>query len=229
MTDTMRPSHTETVMLCHEICTLLGTPHKEVTLDQENSFETKVADTIVDALVKYGKRREQIRKISLMSVLLCQYMGLGQKYCSVLGIASQIYDIGNLSLDATIYMKDMKLSFEEFEIIKHHTIIGHDALRAQSNPTLDMAALVSWQHHEWYDGTGYPQRLKGDQISIAARIVALADTVVTLSSDRPGREKMSFPEIIMHVEKRKGLHFDPDVVTRFLEHKQEVQKILGSR
>jgi len=224
----MHSSHTNTIMLCHEICTLLGAPHKEVALDEGSTFEKKVTETIVEALVKYGKRREQIRKISQMSVLLCQYMGLGQKYCSVLEIASQVYDVGNLSLDAAIYMKDMKLTFEEFEIVKHHTVIGHDALRAQSNPILDMAALVSWQHHEWYDGTGYPQRLKGDQISIAARIVALADTVVTLSSDRPGREKMSFQEIIMHVEKRKGRHFDPDVVTQFFKHKEGVQKILGS-
>jgi len=212
--------------ICPKLSDLLGVP-SEKFLDSEESFEEAFIAIAIERLVRYGKEKRQILKISRLSTFLCDKMGLGKRYCHVLKNASLIYDIGNLKIDPEIYRKEKRLSFEEFEIIKHHTIIGHDALREQKNPLLDMAALVSIEHHEWYDGSGYPYGLEGEQISISARIVALADTVVALSSFRSGREVMHFEEIIEHVQKRRGLHFDPHLVDLFLEHRTAIKEILS--
>jgi len=218
-------THT-TACICFEIGTLLGVPETDMMLDPENAFEDELVHVIVEALVKYGKERSQIMKISQISRLLCGAIGLGKTYCDVLGKASLIYDIGNLGIDPVLYKKDNRLSFEEFEIIKYHTIIGRDALLAQKNATLDMAALIAAQHHEWYDGGGYPHSLKGKEIAISARIVSLADTVVALFSPRHGREIMAFNRIVEYIKEGTGHHFDPEVVERFLEYKEEVENIL---
>jgi len=212
--------------ICKELSELLGVPSERLAAESNGEFVDGLVNLCVDALVRYGKDRKQILKVSDLSTLLCQKMALGQRYCQVLQKASLVYDIGNLKIDPAIYSKAQRLSFDEFEIIKYHTIIGHDALRAQNDPILDMGALVAAEHHEWYDGSGYPYGLRGEEISISARIVALADTAVALASPRSGREVVSFEEIVAHIEKRRSLHFDPHLVDLFIEHQEEIREIL---
>ncbi|NKQ40791.1 MAG: HD domain-containing protein [Sulfurovum sp.] len=196
-------------------------------IGSSDNLEDAAISALTDALVKYGKSRTQINKISAVSTLLCSATGMGDKYCGVMCKASLLYDVGNLKIDPRIYEKDNKLTFEEFEIIKQHTVMGRDLLLTQKNPTLDMAAVISAQHHEWYDGSGYPYRLKGHDISLSARIVAVADTTVALYSVRKGRETMEFGEIVEHIKRRSGFHFDPEVVDRFLENKEKILEILA--
>jgi putative two-component system response regulator len=209
-----------------EICTLLGISNEASVIEPPEHFEAVISKAIVDKLVAYGKDKKQIDKISQLSTLLCHVMGQDAGYCQTVKKASLIYDIGNLKIDQEIYRKDKRLSFEEFEIIKHHTTIGSDLLHTQQNRMLDMAAKISAEHHEWYDGSGYPHGLKRKEISLPARIVALADTVVALLTPRHGREVMNLEKIVAHIQKRRGLHFDPDVVDHFLRNIAAIKEIL---
>lgn len=215
-----------TTRISHELSALLGVSGEESLINIEGKFEERVIRIIIDALAIYGKDRNHIMKISQLSSLLAGAIGLGARYSEVLEAASLVYDIGNLAIDPEIYKKDNKLSFEEFEIIKHHTTIGQKALLSQHNPMLDMAALISAQHHEWYDGSGYPAGLKGEEISLPARIVAVADTVAALCSPRYGREIMDFDKVLIHMQRGSGLHFDPEVIERFMENKEQIALIL---
>jgi len=209
-----------------EICALLGISDEASIIEPPQHFEAVVSKAIVDKLVAYGKDKKQIDKISQLSTLLCHAIGQDAGYCLTLKKASLIYDVGNLKIDQEIYRKDNRLSFEEFEIIKYHTTIGRDLLRTQKNKMLDMAAKISAEHHEWYDGSGYPHGLKRKEISLPARIVALADTVVALLTPRHGREVMDLEKIVVHIQKRRGLHFDPEVVDHFLKNIKAIKEIL---
>lgn len=212
-----------------ELGALLGLSVEELDEEHGALIEERLASMIVDALVRYGKDRGHLLKVSRISTLLCHAIGIRGRYRALLENASLIYDIGNLSIDASLYKKDTQLSFEEFETLKHHTRIGQEILLTQNHPMTDMAAVISVQHHEWFDGSGYPHGLSGDNIVMASRIVAVADTVAALSSPRYGRQAIGFDDIIEHVEKRRGLQFDPEVVHRFLEHSGEIRAILDER
>ncbi len=222
-----QPIQNERATVSDEIAKVLSKYSISFKDINKNNAEDKIINALVEALVKYGKSRSGINKISKLSVLLCRAIGMGDRYCDVMEKVSLIYDTGNLKIDPEIYQKENKLTFEEFEIIKQHTVIGRDLLASQKSPLLDMAAVIAVQHHEWYDGSGYPFGLKGENISLAARIVAVADTAVALSSTRKGREIMDFEQIVDHMQKRSGFHFDPEVVDRFIENKEEILRLLA--
>jgi len=216
----------EVFVITQEIADLLGIPEDDRALMQTDSMDEIVVAGIVDALVAYGKNREQIHKIAQISMLLSQKMGVAEAQDRSIEKAALIYDIGNLRVDPTIYKKGNRLSFEEFEIIKKHPLIGYELLKAQKNKTLNVGAQLSAEHHEWYDGSGYPCGLAGEEISLAARIVALADTVGALSAPRYGRQAVDFSEILSHVQKRSGTQFDPVVVEQCIRYKEVISDIL---
>jgi putative two-component system response regulator len=134
--------------------------------------------------------------------------------------SSPLHDIGKVAISDTILLKAGRLTAKEFELVKIHTIHGADILDAvvshsQSGDFLAMAAAIAKHHHEWFNGTGYPERLEGEEIPLAARIVAVADVFDALTSRRP--YKLAFPPAdarrIIHAE--SGSHFDPAVVKAF--------------
>ncbi len=217
----------EEFIICQEIVDLLGIPEDDRVLMQTDNVESLLIAGIVDALVSYGKDKEQIYKTAQISTLLSLKMGIKEARDGSMGKAALIYDMGNLAIDPSIYKKGNRLSFEEFEIIKKHPLIGYKILKAQKNRILDLAALLSVEHHEWYDSSGYPYGLSGEEISLAGRIVALSDTVAALSAPRYGRQTVDFIEILSHIQKRSGTQFDPAVVEQFINHKEVISDILA--
>ena len=204
---------------------------KVFRLNQKNigdssSRESDLINTFVKALLAHGKDSNQIRQIAQISKILGQSLGLGLSYCERLEQAARIYDIGNVVISKEVYKKDEKLSFEEFEAVKYHTLIGKDILEAPDLPTTDLAAIISAEHHEWWDGGGYPERKREKEINIAARIVAVADTVGALFRKRPGRKVWEYANILEYVEKRKGIQFDPDVVDVLLINQEAIHEVL---
>jgi len=195
-------------------------------ISEDSSLETEIVEISVASLLTHGKDRNQMRQIAQISKILGQSLGLGLAYCDKLEQAARIYDIGNVMICQEIYKKDDKLSFEEFEAVKYHTLMGQDLLEAQSLPTTDLAAIVSAEHHEWWDGGGYPASKKNKEIDIASRIVAVADTVGALFRKRPGRKAWKYKNILEYVEKRKSIQFDPDIVDVLLINQEAIHKIL---
>jgi len=197
------------------------------TMSQDDiSLERQTVDLFVSFIVKHGKDENQIRQISQISKILGESLGLGIKYCNALEQAARIYDIGNIAIDREIYQKDDALTFEEFNVVKNHTIMGYDILKSHAFSSAQMAAIISAEHHEWWDGSGYPRQRYKEEISMPSRIVALADTVGALYTKRPGRQAWCYDKILEHIQLKNKLHFDPNIVEVFMINKDIIHKVL---
>jgi HD superfamily phosphodiesterase len=165
-------------------------------------------------------------RMSLYSYLIAKEMGFDDLWCEKLKLAAPMHDIGKLGIKDTILLKPAKLTDEEFEEMKKHTIYGYEILKDSTIDILKMASNVALCHHEKYDGTGYPRGLKGEEIPIEARIVAVADVFDALTSRRPYKEPYEIERAVEIIEKDSGKHFDPKVVQAFKRALPEIIKIL---
>jgi HD-GYP domain len=137
-------------------------------------------------------------------------MGLSQDKIEGIRMAGSIHDIGKLSIPTEILAKPAKLTNIEFSMIKVHSSSGYDMLKDIESPW-PLAEIV-YQHHERIDGTGYPRNLKGDDIIIEARIMAVADVVEAIASHRPYRPSLGIEAALKEIEKNKGVLYDDAVV-----------------
>jgi HD superfamily phosphodiesterase len=165
-------------------------------------------------------------RMSLYSYLIAKEMGFDEEWCEKLKLAAPMHDIGKLGIKDTILLKPAKLTDEEFEEMKKHTIYGYEILKDSTIDILKMASNIALCHHEKYDGTGYPRGLKGEEIPIEARIVAVADVFDALTSRRPYKEPYEIDRAVEIIEKDSGKHFDPKVVQAFKRALPEMIKIL---
>ncbi len=167
-----------------------------------------------------GEKEAHVRRVADVSYLLALLIGFNDEEATTLKMAAPMHDIGNLAIPDKILSKPDKLSMEEFEKVEQHTRLGYDMLRHSSEPILKVAAMLCLQHHEKYNGSGYPEGLKGDNIHIFARIVALADVFDTLSDDRVYGKAWSNTDIERYIQGERAQHFDPTLVDLFIKHKE---------
>jgi HD-GYP domain-containing protein (c-di-GMP phosphodiesterase class II) len=153
-----------------------------------------------------------LRRMSRFSGILAQGMGLTFAEAEEIRYAAPLHDIGKVAIPDSILRKPAKLTPEEFEEMKKHTVYGAKMLANAESRLLRLAAKVAVGHHEWYDGTGYPYQLKGDQISIEARIVTVADVFDALSSKRVYKGEWTVEDALKYIEAGAGKQFDPRVV-----------------
>lgn len=156
-----------------------------------------------------------------------------KKYISDVAKAAPLHDIGKISVPDAILNKPGRLEPEEFEIMKNHTTAGYDIInRAISTVSesgyLEEAKDLAQSHHEKYDGSGYPQGLKGEEIPLSARVMAVADVFDALVSKRSYKEPMTYDEAFEFIQNGAGKHFDPKCVEAFVEKRQEVEEIAES-
>jgi putative nucleotidyltransferase with HDIG domain len=138
--------------------------------------------------------------------------------------AALLHDIGKMGISDSVLGKPGKLTEEEFEIIKQHPVIGARILM-QSNYTHEMVQIVL-HHHERYDGRGYPEGLKGEDIPIGARVIAIADSIDAMTSKRVYRDAMSLDYCREEIEKNLGTMYDPAIGKVVLEHWDEMVDLL---
>jgi putative two-component system response regulator len=134
--------------------------------------------------------------------------------------SSPLHDIGKVGTPDHILLKPGRLTPEEFEVMKRHSVIGGDAIRdliaqGRTQPFLQMGMEIAYHHHEKYDGSGYPAGLAGQDIPLPARIMALADVYDALTSRRPYKDPMPHERAAAIIREGRGYHFDPDVVDAF--------------
>ena len=147
-------------------------------------------------------------------------------YIRTLFLTSPLHDIGKVGIPDSVLLKPGKLTAEEFEIMKQHVVIGRDTLDAAlaSDPTaqyLRFARDIAAGHHEKFDGSGYPDRLVGEDIPLSARIVAVADVYDALTNKRVYKEAMSHDQARSIIVEGRGSHFDPEIVEAFLRIEQD--------
>ena len=156
----------------------------------------------------------QVRVAHLARAIATE-MGLPQDKIDGIRMAGSIHDIGKLSIPAEILSKPTKLTDIEYSLIKEHSRIGYEMLKNVESPW--PLAQIVYQHHERMDGSGYPRNLKGDEILLGARIMAVADVVETMASHRPYRAALGIEAALEEIEKNKGIFYDNAVVDACLK------------
>ncbi|NPA28886.1 MAG: HD domain-containing protein [Epsilonproteobacteria bacterium] len=159
-----------------------------------------------------------VKRVAEYSMILARLYGLSLEESLRLKDASPMHDIGKLGIPDAILNKPGKLTDEEFEIIKTHTKIGYEMLKHSERPILKTAAIVAHEHHERWDGKGYPRGLRGEEIHIYGRITAVADVFDALGSDRVYKKAWPLEKIINLFKEERGRQFDPELVDLFLDN-----------
>jgi putative two-component system response regulator len=168
---------------------------------------------------------EHIIRMSNYSRLIAERMGMGEEECELMLLASPLHDIGKIGTPDQILLKPGKLTPEEFEIMKLHTVIGQKILSNSVSPILQAGAQIAISHHEKFDGSGYPHRLKGKGIPLYGRIVAVADVFDALTSERPYKKAWDLDRANSLLLESKGGHFDPEVVDAFFDVYDQVLEV----
>ena len=154
--------------------------------------------------------------------LLARAYGLDESLQDIIFYASPFHDLGKIGISDSILLKPGKLDDAEFKIMKEHAKIGYEILKASKSKYLKAGGVIAYNHHEKYDGTGYPNGLKGENIPILGRITAIADVFDALTSTRPYKKAWELEDAFDFLIKEKGTHFDPKLVDLFVENKDEV-------
>ncbi|MBU0486144.1 MAG: response regulator [Proteobacteria bacterium] len=157
--------------------------------------------------------------------LLAEKIGLDTERCELIRTASPLHDVGKIGVPDEILLKPGRLTEQEFEIIKTHTMIGFRILSDSSSELLGLGALIAKTHHEKYDGSGYPEGLSGEDIPLEGRIAAICDVFDALTFDRVYKKAYSVDKAVEIIMEGKGTHFDPGLVDLFLDSMAEVLKV----
>jgi putative two-component system response regulator len=155
------------------------------------------------------------RRVSALSAALARELGLDSGDAETIRLASTLHDIGKVAIADVILLKAGPLSPDETTLMKAHTTIGARMLAGSHSRLLQMAEVIALGHHERWNGSGYPNGLRGEQIPLPARIVGLADFADALASDRPYRKAWPLDRVHGEIQRESGEHFDPRIVGAF--------------
>lgn len=160
-----------------------------------------------------------IKRISEFSKTLGTLAGLSDRACEVLRHCSPLHDVGKIGIPDRILLNPSKLNAREFEIMQLHTVIGGKILSAaEHHPIIAAGQIVALQHHEKWDGSGYPNGLAGRNIHIFGRIVMIVDVFDALMSQRPYKEAFTLDNTVRIMSEGRGTLFDPELLELFIEH-----------
>lgn len=166
-----------------------------------------------------------VQRMSHYSALVGKALGLDHESVELLLYASAMHDVGKIGISDLILLKPGKLEKDEFEEIKKHAQIGYDILSTKNTQLMDTAAMIALTHHEKFDGTGYPKGLKGDEIPLFGRVVAITDVFDALMSERPYKKAFSLEETLSILNEGRGKHFDPKLLDIFIDNIDKVLEI----
>lgn len=166
-----------------------------------------------------------IERMSRYSALLARAVGMDDDYVDMMRLASPMHDVGKIGIPDAILLKPGKLTDAEFDHMKKHTEIGARILAGSDVPLLKMSEQIALCHHEKWDGTGYPRGLRGEEIPVEGRIVALADVFDALTSRRCYKPAFTVEKALEIIREGQGKHFDPQCVDAFLSALGEVLEI----
>ena len=196
-------------------------------LTEENSQTQKEMIFLMsEAVEKRSKETgNHIKRVASYSRILSLAYGMSEEETCVLEFASPMHDIGKIGIPDAILNKPGKLSADEFEIMKQHALFGHEILSSSPRGMLKAAATVAFEHHEKWDGSGYPKGLKGEEIHIYGRITAVADVFDALGSGRCYKKAWPLERIMELFKEERGKHFDPRLVDLLFENLESIVEI----
>jgi len=181
----------------------------------------------VTAELRDDSTGEHSYRVGRLSSLLGQDFGCDDQTCFMLDLAARLHDIGKIGIPDGILLKPDRLSEAEREIMKTHTTVGAELLAQSEMPHMQMAEDIARFHHEWWDGSGYPNGIGGAAIPIAARITALSDVFDALTHRRPYKEPWPVARALEEIAYLKGHQFDPELTDLFLALVRRLQREVG--
>ncbi|RXK00641.1 regulator [Arcobacter sp. CECT 8989] len=166
-----------------------------------------------------------VKRVAEYSKLLALKFGLSKDEAEILRLASPMHDIGKVGIPDSILNKPGKLTAQEYETMKEHAQIGYELLKNSTRDILKASAIVAYEHHEKWDGSGYPRGLSGEDIHIYGRITAICDVFDALAHERPYKKAWELDRIIALFKEERAKHFDPTLIDLFLENLDEFLEI----
>ena len=206
----------EIVCIHHDLTTV-------IELNQEiNDTQREIIYTLGEVTEsRSNETGNHIKRVAEYTALLAKYMGYDRQEIETIKIASTMHDVGKIAIEDAILKKPGKLTEEEFTRMKEHAEIGYNIFKNSRRPILQAAAIIAREHHEKWDGTGYPQQLKGEEIHPYGRIVALADVFDALGANRVYKKAWDMERILDLFREERGKHFDPKLTDIFFAHLDE--------
>ncbi|SIO16153.1 HD-GYP domain-containing protein [Halodesulfovibrio marinisediminis] len=198
--------------------------HKTITMLKNSHLELEMAyvDTVnrLAQAVEYKDEAtgDHVLRICFFSAVLAHALGLSNEKVLRIYNSAAMHDVGKISIPDSILLKPGPLTAEEFEIIKTHTTVGAKILSNSKSSLLETGQVIALNHHERWDGTGYPNGLKGSRTPIEGRIVGLVDVYDALRSERPYKKPYSLEKTTTIIQQSSGKHFDPRIVKAFFEN-----------
>ncbi len=198
--------------------------------DQKRGLEIEVMEktkeineTRLEIIKKLGRAAEfkdnetgmHVERMSRYSYLIAKEYGLDESQCILLMNTAPMHDIGKIGIPDNVLKKAAHLDSEEWKIMEGHSEIGAEILGESKSELLGTAKILAMQHHERWDGTGYPKGIKGEEINVFARITAVADVFDALTSKRPYKQGWPLQEAVDYIKSESGEQFDPKVVEAF--------------
>ncbi len=187
-------------------------------------LDKEIEDTQAELIHRLGdvvenrskEAANHVVRMAEFSYALGKIAGLDDYDADLLRKASPMHDLGKIAIPDSVLLKPGKLDDAEWEVMRSHAHLGAEILSGSERPLLYAAAIIAEQHHERFDGSGYPQGLKGEDIHLYARIVAIADVFDALIHKRCYKEAWPLEEVLKVIESEKGKHFDPTLVDLFI-------------
>ncbi len=190
-----------------------GMLHQAIA-DLERSYDITL-EALGDALdLKDAETEGHSKRVTAYTIALARGAGIPSQQIPVVARGAFLHDIGKMAIPDAILLKPSKLQMDEQKVMREHCARGYQMLR--KIPFLQEAAEIVYSHQEHYDGSGYPRKLKGEQIPLGARIFAVADTLDAITSDRPYRKAATFGAARLEIKRCAGTQFDPKVVEVYL-------------
>lgn len=164
-------------------------------------------------------------RVGEISALIAEKFGWSSEDVELMRLAAPMHDVGKVGIEDAVLLKPGKLDEDEFSKMKEHAHIGYAILSQKETPLLKLASEIAYTHHEKYDGTGYPQALRGDEIPLSGAIVAVVDVFDALLSERPYKKAFSLEKTMEILANDTGTHFHPDVIDCFTKNLDEILAI----
>jgi putative two-component system response regulator len=219
----LRVSHKQYIDRTHKVVTELR--EKNQILEKISTEITELNEGLLLTLSEIIDLRDPYvlghsKHVSEYSTKIAYQLKLSDRQVNLIHKAGLLHDIGKLGIPMEILTKPGRLTPEEYEIVKSHAVLGGELVK--NSPSIRPLIPIIRHHHEFYNGEGYPDKLAGNQISIEARIVAVADAIEAMTSDRPYRKALQLEQVIEELNRCSGIQFDPLVVNETIKILREI-------
>ncbi|HEY5648952.1 MAG TPA: HD-GYP domain-containing protein [Nitrospiria bacterium] len=208
---------------CCEGCAVRGRELDRVYKEMDSAYEATLEALVAALDIRESKTGKHSRRVARYSMILAQALEVGSEICHRVCRGALLHDIGKIGIPDSILMKTGPLDEEEWAIMRQHPEMGAKIL--QGIPFLANERKTVLQHQERFDGSGYPAGLRGGEISLGARIFAVADTLDALVSNRPYHQAISFEAAINEIRRQSGTTLDPQVADALVGAEEQIRNV----